>query len=116
MVFLPALWCKMMKERMVRTGVNLWKVPRWRANRVCLKGIEKLVLFVFALLMSLLATRSLLHFGRRQSPFLTYIFYAPPTSSPTVCLSTARAKRVSRGRPGQGRKAARGCEQRRLGR
>lgn len=63
-VLLPALRCQVRKEGMVRVGVSLVMVAGWSGGRVCLMGMVmmKLMLFVFALMVPLLAARSLLHF------------------------------------------------------
>lgn len=55
MVLLPALWCEVGKEGMVR--VSLLVVARWSGGGVCLMRMVmmKLMLFVFALLVPLLA-------------------------------------------------------------
>lgn len=66
MVLLPALRCKVRKEGMVGVGISLVVVAGRSSCRVCLMRMVmlKLMLFVFALLVPLLAARSLLHFGR----------------------------------------------------
>lgn len=55
MVLLPALWREVRKEGMVRVGVSLVKVATWGCSRVRLMRMEKLMLFVFAFLVPLLA-------------------------------------------------------------
>lgn len=54
-VLLPALWCQVRKEGMVRVGVSLVMVAGWSGGRVCLMVMMKLMLFVFALMVPLLA-------------------------------------------------------------
>lgn len=115
-VLFLALWREVREEGVVRVGVRLVEVAGGGRSRVGLMRMEKLMLFVFAVLVPLLAARALLRFGRGRNPFVTRILGALPTSPAAVRLSAARAKRVTRGCPGQRRKAARGGEQRRLGR
>lgn len=57
MVLLPALWCELREEGVVRVGVGLVVVTGWSGGRVCLMRMVmmKLMLFVFALLVPLLA-------------------------------------------------------------
>lgn len=57
MVLLPALWCEVRKEGMVRVGVSLVVVARRSCGRVRLMRMVmmKLMLFFFALLVPLLA-------------------------------------------------------------
>lgn len=63
-VLLPALWWEVWKEGMVWMGVSLVVVAGGAGGRVCLMRMVmmKLMLFVFALLVSLLAARTLLRF------------------------------------------------------
>lgn len=57
MVLLPALWSEVRKEGMVRVGVSLVVVAGWSGGRVRLMRMVmmKRMLFVFALLVPLLA-------------------------------------------------------------
>lgn len=102
----------------MRVGVSLVVVAGRRGGGVRLMRMVmvELMLFVFALLVPLLAARSLLHLRHGRSPFLAHVLGALPASSPVVRLSAAGAERVARGRPGQRRKAVTGGEQRGLGR
>lgn len=61
-VLFPALRCEVRKESMVRVGVSLVVVARWSAGNVRLMRMvmKELMLFVFALLVPLLAARTLL--------------------------------------------------------
>lgn len=63
-VLLPRLWCERGKEGMVRVGVTLVVVAGRSGGGVCLMRVVmvELMLFVFALLVPLLAARPLLHF------------------------------------------------------
>lgn len=55
-VLLPALECEVRKKRMVRVGVSLVVVARWGGSRVRrMRMVMMKLLFVFALLMPLLA-------------------------------------------------------------
>lgn len=72
----------------------------------------KLMVFVFTLLVSLLAARPLFVL---RDPFVAHVLGALP-SSPTVRLSAAGAKRVARSGPRKRGKAVIGGEQRRLSR
>lgn len=60
-VLLPALWCEVREEGMVSVGVSLVVVARWSGGRARLMRMV-MMKFVFALLVSLLAAGSLLHF------------------------------------------------------
>lgn len=55
MVLFLALWREVREEGMVRVGVRLVKVARRGRSRVRLMRVEKLMLFVFAFLVPLLA-------------------------------------------------------------
>lgn len=57
MVLLPALWCEVRKEGMVGVGVSLLVVAGWSGGSIRLMRmvLMKLMLFVFALVVPLLA-------------------------------------------------------------
>lgn len=100
-VLLPALRREVRKEGMVRVGVGLVVVTGWSGGGVHLMRMVmvELMLFVFALLVPLLAARPLLILRRRRNPFLARVLGALPASSPVVRLPAARAERVARGGP-----------------
>lgn len=87
----------------MRVGVSLVAEAGWSADsRVCLMKMVmmELMLFIFALLVPLLAARSLLHFRGGRGSFLHHVLAALPSSF-IVCLSAAGAERVAWGGPGE---------------
>lgn len=101
-VLLPAL-----EEGVVRVGVSLVVV-----RMVMMK-------FLFALLVSLLAVRSLLRPRRGRNSFLARVLgalHAAIAAAAAVRLPAARAERVTGGGAGQRGEAVTGGEQRGLGR
>lgn len=105
--------CEVGEEGMVRVRVRLVEVVAGQSGHGAgLVGVVvEQVRLVFALLVPLLAARSLLRFGRRT--FIARVFGAlgsSPAAASAVSLPAAGAQRVAGGCPGQWREAAGGRE------